>query len=84
MVQRQYFIIFFIISIALHVLFAAALLLLSHLTQLEEPVFTPVKVVNLPKQKLKQLPPIQQPPPVTYPPLPERRPLPVPDTQKVR
>jgi protein TonB len=82
MVQRQYFIIFFIISIALHALFAAALLLLSHLTQPEEPVFTPVKVVNLPQQKLKQLPPIQQPPPITYPPLPERRPLTVPTPKK--
>jgi len=81
MLQRQQLTISLIISIVLHALFAVTLLLLAYLTQLKEPVFTPVKIVNLPQKTLRQLPPIQQPPPPTRPIFPER-PLPVPTPKK--
>jgi protein TonB len=71
----------FIISIVLHALMVTALLYLSHLTKQEEPQFTPVNIVNLPKQAIKQLPPIQQPPPAARP-LPQPSPPQVPAPRK--
>jgi protein TonB len=80
----QSFIFPFVASLVLHALVIALLLYVSHATQLQEPEFTPVKIVNLPQQTLRQLPPIQQPPPESGPLFPERQPFqgPVPTPKK--
>jgi periplasmic protein TonB len=74
--SRALLVISFLISLVIHALMITALLYISHLTQLEEPQFTPVKIVDLPQQAIKQLPPIQQP-------LPGERTLPRPAPDQV-
>jgi protein TonB len=80
----QSLIVSFAASLVLHALVIASLLFMSHATQLEEPVFTPVRIVNLPQQTLKKLPSIQQPPSASGPLFPERQPFqgPVPTPKK--
>ena len=69
---RLHVTIFFIISLALHALVIALLFLMApSLTKL--PLITPVQIVNLPPQAVKQLPPLNRPSPA--PPIP-----PVPST----
>jgi len=82
MSPRRQFITFLIISLACHVLAlgAAVYLIKPALTPL--PTTTPVEIVNLPREQLKQLPPVAQPiPPMPAPqkpvvPLPEPLPKP--------
>lgn len=52
---------FLIISLALHALAIVAALFLVKPTVPEMPLITPVKIVSLPQQALKQLPPLQRP-----------------------
>lgn len=77
---RLHFTIFLIASLALHAL-AVAVLLLINPKQLEMPLITPVTIVNLPQQAVKQLPPLNRPAPApvrpappapVVPPIPER------------
>jgi len=68
---------FLIVSIALHALVIAAVLFLLKPSLTEIPVFTPVRIVNLPPQDTKKLPPVQRPAPI-QPPEPMQRPAPVP------
>jgi protein TonB len=77
--SRLHFTIFIIASLALHALAIAALLLIKPAPQL--PLITPVTIVNLPQQDIKQLPPLNRPTPVPpapaahvppAPPVPER------------
>ena len=82
MSPRQQFTTFLIISLVCHLLglAAAVYLIKPGLTPL--PVTTPVEIVNIPREQLKQLPPVAQPvPPVPAPrkpvfPLPEPLPKP--------
>ena len=64
---------FLIASIALHALLIAAAFYLIKPTLTELPV-TPVRIVNLPPQEMKQLPPVQQPEPARPTPIPPPRP----------
>ncbi|MCK9419184.1 MAG: energy transducer TonB [Nitrospirae bacterium] len=73
---RLHFTIFLVISLALHALVIAALFLIKP-THPEMPLITPVTIVNLPQQKINQLPPLDRPTPV--PPSP---PAPVPERFK--
>ena len=70
--SSKYMTIALIISIALHALVITAIVLLSKPSETEEPAITPVNIVNLPQQALKQLPPIQQQPPLPPRPAPQR------------
>ena len=78
MPRHLHFTKFLIFSVALHALVIAAALFLIKPTAPELPLFTPVKIVNLPPQEVKQLPLLQPPappPPVRpapAPPVPER------------
>jgi protein TonB len=64
---------FLIASLALHALVIAAALYLVQPAPMEIPSFTPVRIVNLPQQAEKQLPPLKRPaPPPTVPPVPQR------------
>jgi protein TonB len=76
MQPRLHFTKFLSLSFALHVLMVAAALYLIKPQAPALPLFTPVKIVNLPPQETRQLPPVQQrtpirpiPPP---PPVPQR------------
>jgi protein TonB len=69
---RLHFTIYLIISFALHALAIVGIMLLQQQAQ-EMPLITPVTIVNLPQQKIKQLPPLNRPQPVPpAPPIPER------------
>lgn len=70
MPRHLHFTKFLIVSVALHALVLAAVLFLFKPSLTETPVFTPVRIVNLPPQEAKQLPPLQRPVPI--PPLPQR------------
>ncbi len=63
------------ISFALHALVIAAALFLIQ-PKPEIPLFTPVKIVNLPPQEARQLPPLQPRPPVRPAPAPPAPPVP--------
>jgi protein TonB len=69
---RLRFTIFLIISVALHALVVVGLILVKpQMPQM--PLITPVTIVNLPQQDIKQLPPLNRPIPVPpAPPVPER------------
>ncbi len=79
MPSRSQFTISLIISFALHALVILAVVFLFKPSLTEIPVFTPVRIVNLPPQETRQLPPLQRPapvrpvPPVPQPPLPEKQ-----------
>ncbi len=83
MQPRLHFTKFLSLSFALHALMVAAALYLIKPHAPELPLFTPVKIVNLPPQETRQLPPVQQrtpispvlPPPAARPVIPEK-PLP--------
>jgi periplasmic protein TonB len=75
-------IISYVFSIVLHILLLTSVGILSIPDNKDEPAFTPVDIVNIPKNMQRQLPPIQQPPPLARPmlrepPLP-RTPVPTP------
>jgi periplasmic protein TonB len=62
MFPRLHFTKFFLFSLALHALVVASALFLAKPAPLA-PEYTPVRIVNLPQQEIKQLPPLQQPAP---------------------
>jgi protein TonB len=66
---RLHFTIFITISVALHALAIAALILVKPMLP-EMPLITPVTIVNLPQQEINKLPPLRQPVPVPPPPAP--------------
>src|SRR5512135_828909 len=66
--STKFVVISFIVSIALHAVIVAGLFLIKPRTEI--PSFTPVNIVNLPPQELKQLPPTQRPTPIPQPPVP--------------
>ncbi len=86
MPRHLHFTKFFIASIALHALLIIAAFYLIKPAPTELP-FTPIRIVNLPPQDMKQLPAVQRPQPV--PPVPARpapapvRPVPAPAPQRV-
>jgi periplasmic protein TonB len=79
MPRHLHFTKFLIASVALHALVIAAALFLFKPSLTEIPTFTPVRIVNLPPQETKQLPPLQRPapvrpvPPIPQPVIPEKR-----------
>ncbi len=77
MLRQLHFTRFLGLSFALHVLMVAAVLYLVKPQAPELPLFTPVKIVNLPPQETRQLPPVQQRPvvPIPPPPVPPARPV---------
>ena len=77
MPRHLHFTKFLIASIALHALLIVAAFYLIKPLPTELP-FTPVRIVNLPTQEMKQLPPVQQPEPARPAPIPPPRPAPVP------
>src|SRR5512143_1366878 len=62
MFPRLQFTKFFLFSVALHALVVASALFLARPAP-PAPEYTPVRIVNLPQQEVKQLPPLQQPAP---------------------
>jgi len=73
MPRHLHFTIFFIISFALHALFFMGIFFLTKPTTKGLPLVTPVRIVDLPQQEARQLPPLDLPQPVTpAPPVPER------------
>ena len=80
MFPRLHFTKFLLFSIALHALVVAvALFLIKPRAPL--PVTTPVNIVNLPPQEIKQLPPLRQPAPARPVSPPPSVPQPVPPTE---
>lgn len=72
MPPRLHFTILLIVSFALHALAVAALFLIEPALP-ESSLITPVRIVNLPQQEARQLPPLNRPAPVPpAPPVPER------------
>ncbi len=82
MPRHLHFTRFLISSVALHALLIAAALYLIKPAVTQLPLFTPVRIVNLPPQEMKQLPPLERPAPVRPLPVP-RTPPPVPRTPPV-
>jgi protein TonB len=82
MPRHLHFTKFLIASIALHALVIAAVVFLFKPSLTEIPVFTPVRIVDLPPQETEKLPPLQRPAPVRpvpqipQPVIPEKRLLP--------
>lgn len=72
MPSRLHFTISLIISFALHALVLVALVFLFKPSLTEIPVFTPVRIVNLPQKEARKLPPLQRP----APPVPATPPVP--------
>ncbi len=72
MLRQLHFTKFLSLSFALHALAIAAALYLVRPQAPALPLFTPVKIVNLPPQETRQLPPVQQTPvrPLPPPPVP--------------
>jgi len=60
MPSRLHFTIYFILSLALHALVIAAAVFLVNPGKTPLPAVTPVRIVNLPKDTLKTLPPIEE------------------------
>jgi len=63
MSRHLYFTKFLFLSLAFHALVIAAVLVLVRPTETPLPVTTPVNIVNLPREAIKQLPPVEQPVP---------------------
>ncbi len=74
MPRKLHFTASLVISFALHALLIAAAIFLIR-PKLEIPVFTPVKIVNLPPQEAKKLPPLEQPAPARPVPAPPAPPI---------
>jgi len=72
---RLRFTIFLIISIALHALVIVGIILIRPQAP-ETPLITPVQIVNLPPQAVKQLPQLNRPTPVPPAPVPPAHPVP--------
>ena len=79
MPRHLHFTVYFISSLALHALVFTAVLLLVRPAAPERPFVLPVKIVNLPQEEARKLPPLQRPqavPPVprnaVVPPVPQR------------
>jgi protein TonB len=62
MPRHLYFTRFIIASVVLHALVITAALYLAQPAQPETPFTLPVRIVNLPKEAVSKLPPVQQPP----------------------
>jgi protein TonB len=77
---RLYFTTSLLLSLALHALVLAAALFLIKPAAPELPLITPVRIVNLPQETVRKLPPLQRPVPPPVPtlprPLPREKPLP--------
>jgi protein TonB len=72
MPRHLHFTKFFIFSIALHALVVVAVLFLVRPPEPENPFILPVKIVNLPQEAVRKLPPLQRPAPVPpAPPVPQ-------------
>ena len=74
MLRSQHVTRFIIVSLSLHLLFFAAVLRVTSKTDMPLPTLTPVDIVNLPKNVIEKLPPVEARPapmPVT-PPVPPR------------
>ena len=69
---RLHFTLFISLSFAIHALVIAAVLYLVKPTLPERPLITPVNIVNLPQQEIRQLPPLRQSPAAPAPPPRER------------
>ena len=78
MSPRLQFTTFLIISLACHILGLAAAVYLIKPALTPLPMTTPVEIVNLPREMLKQLPPVAQPVPPASPPQKPATPLPAP------
>ncbi|MGE5173996.1 MAG: energy transducer TonB [Betaproteobacteria bacterium] len=76
MPRHLHFTRFLSLSLALHALAIASALYLIKPRIPEIPLFTPVKIVNLPPQEAKQLPPLEQSIPVRPVPAPPAPPVP--------
>ena len=72
---RSHFTISLTVSLALHALVFAALFLIKP-ARPETPLITPVQIVNLPPQAVKQLPQLNRPTPVPPAPVPPAHPVP--------
>jgi protein TonB len=68
MPRSLHFIRFLIVSLALHALVIAAALFLIKPAPTEIPFVTPVRIVDLPQQAARQLPPLERPAPPSAPP----------------
>lgn len=77
MLSHSHFTKFLIISLACHILGLAAAVYLIKPALTPLPVTTPVQIVNLPRQELKQLPPVTQPSPPA--PAPQKPVIPLPE-----
>src|SRR5512143_523510 len=83
MSRHLHFTKFLLLSLAFHALVFSAIIVLVKAAETPLPVITPVKIVNLPREAINQLPPVEQPvprriipeKPVPRPTVPER-PLP--------
>jgi protein TonB len=64
MPRHLHFIKFLIFSVALHALVVVAALYLAKPQAPERPFILPVKIVNLPQEEVRKLPPVQRPAPV--------------------
>lgn len=73
MLSPQNFTKFFILSTVLHALVIVAALYLIKPAAPEVPYATPVSIVNLPRETMKKLPPVQQPVPSPPRIMPEKR-----------
>ncbi|MFA5072768.1 MAG: energy transducer TonB [Nitrospirota bacterium] len=63
--SRKVLIISLVISLALHIVMIGVMLFILKKEQPSDvPLFTPVDIVNLPRQSLQKLPPVAPPPPV--------------------
>ncbi|HSA79139.1 MAG TPA: energy transducer TonB [Nitrospirota bacterium] len=63
MSRHLHFTKFLLLSLAFHALVFAAVIMLARPAETPLPVITPVKIVNLPREAIKQLPPVEQPVP---------------------
>ena len=73
MPRHLHFTKFLIFSVALHALVVVAALYLVKPPEPESPFILPVKIVNLPQEAARKLPPVQRPAPVPpAPPVPQR------------
>jgi protein TonB len=70
------------LSLALHALVLAAALFLVKPTAPERPLFTPVRIVNLPQETIRKLPPLKQPAPPPVPRVPSL-PKPIPPEKHI-
>lgn len=77
MLRSQHVTRFIIVSLGLHLLFFAAMLRVTGKTDLSLPTLTPVDIVNLPKNVIEKLPPVEaRPAPMPVTPQVPPRPMP--------